>query len=217
VILEAGSGCCSTHWRTVLERIGEFASVYRYDRAGHGDSDAAGDGSLSDWLAGLEAWLAAMRVRSPFLPVGHSLGGHVVGAYAAARRADVAGRVLVDARHEDLYLLLPAAFLTRLAEAYPYGTTRATRAYEIIRGGPDLGDIPLSVITHCRFDWLPDDWGLPTRSVPVPRLRGRTRRDGWRASTWPRLVGAADAGHMIAADRPDVIVEEIRSVMNSVS
>lgn len=218
VILEAGSGCWSTHWRTVQERVAEFTTVYSYDRAGHGDSGAAGDGSLSGWLADLEAWVEVAGVRPPVVLVGHSLGGHIVRAYAAAHPGEVAGMVLVDARQEDLYPQLPAAFLTRLAEAHPRETAQATRGDEIIRGGPGLGDVPLSVITHGRFDWLPDDWGLT--DVECARAEAAWQEaQRWlaRTSTRSRLVVAADAGHMIAADRPDVIIEEIRWVIDSLS
>jgi pimeloyl-ACP methyl ester carboxylesterase len=68
------------------------------------------------WLADLEGWLSVGQVPAPYLLVGHSLGGHIVRAFAARHPADVMGMILVDARHEDLYPGLPQPFLARLAE-----------------------------------------------------------------------------------------------------
>src|SRR5262245_48308154 len=122
VILEAGAGGWSEMWRPVQELAGEFTSTYSYDRAGHGSSDSGGRWSLESWLADLEAWLAAGRVAAPYLLVGHSIGGHVVRAFAARHPADVMGMILVDARHEGLFAQLPQSFLARLAELLPDDT-----------------------------------------------------------------------------------------------
>lgn len=62
VVLEAGSGCSSEHWRAVRELAGEFAATYSYDRAGHGSSDEGDLWTLDGWVADLEAWLSAARV-----------------------------------------------------------------------------------------------------------------------------------------------------------
>jgi pimeloyl-ACP methyl ester carboxylesterase len=110
VVLEAGSGCSSEHWRAVQELAGEFAATYSYDRAGHGSSDEGDLWTLDGWIADLEAWLSAARVVPPYVLVGHSLGGHIVRAFAARHRTDVVGLILVDARHEDLMPVLPESF-----------------------------------------------------------------------------------------------------------
>src|SRR5450432_880350 len=72
VILEAGSGCSSEHWRAVQELAGELAATCSYDRAGHGSSDPGDPWTLDGWVADLEAWLAAARIPPPYLLVGHS-------------------------------------------------------------------------------------------------------------------------------------------------
>lgn len=119
VILEAGWGCWSEHWRLVQERAGRLTATYSYDRAGHGSSDPSGPWSLEGWLADLEAWLGAMQVSGPYLLVAHSYGGYIARAFAAAHRPDIAGMVLVDAAHEDMDDRLPASYRQRLAEFLP--------------------------------------------------------------------------------------------------
>ena len=47
----------------------------------------------------------------PYVLVGHSLGGIIVRLYASQYPAEIAGLVLVDARHEDFFQRMPPTFL----------------------------------------------------------------------------------------------------------
>jgi pimeloyl-ACP methyl ester carboxylesterase len=216
VILEAGSGCWSEHWRVVQEQAARFTSVYSYDRAGHGSSDPGEPWTLAGWVADLEVWLSAAAVPPPYILVGHSLGGHIVRTFAARHRADVAGLVLVDARHEDLFADLPEAFLARLAEWAPRDTEQARSADEVVRRLGGLEGLPVSVITHGRADWIPDEFGLSQDD------RDRAEREwqryqvdlGARFQSSPHV--ARDSGHLIPVERPEVVVSEIVSLIGRI-
>lgn len=214
VVLEAGGGCSSEIWRAVQERAGQFTTTYSYDRAGHGSSDPSGPWSLEGWLADLEAWLSAAGVSAPYLLVGHSLGGHVVRAFAAAHPAELLGMILVDARHEDLYPVLPRSFLARLAELVPDDAERAGRADALVRDLPRLGDLPLTVITHGRADWIPDVFDLDRADLEQAEAAWqRYQRKLTSISTRSRLCVAADSGHLIPVDQPDLVASEIRAML----
>jgi pimeloyl-ACP methyl ester carboxylesterase len=203
VVLEAGSGCWSEHWRPVQELAGEFAATYSYDRAGHGSSDPGDTWSLDGWLADLEAWLAVAQVPAPYLLVGHSLGGHIVRGFAARHPVDVAGMILVDARHEDLFSQLPEAFLDRLAELVPDDFESGLRADETVREFPRLDDLPLSVITHGRADWIPDEFGLGQADLDqADQLWSRCQRELAAMSSASRFVVAEASGHLIPVGQP---------------
>jgi pimeloyl-ACP methyl ester carboxylesterase len=213
VILEAGSGCGSELWRTVQELAGEFAVTYSYDRAGHGLSDPGDPWSLESSLADLEACLPAGRVMPPYLLVGHSLGGHIVRAFAARHRADVVGMILVDARHEDLYPELPKSFLTRLAELAPDASARASHADAVVRALPSLDDLPLSVITHGRADWIGDAFGLGQGDLDRAEAAWQQYQRKLPAkSSRSKFCVATASGHLIPADQPEVVVSEIQAL-----
>jgi len=205
VILEAGSGCGSEIWRTVQEVAGEFVVTYSYDRAGHGPSDPGEPWSLAGWLADLEAWLSVARVAPPYLLVGHSLGGHIVRAFAARHLADVVGMILVDARHEDLFPELPESFLTRLKELVPDDTEGANRVDVIVR--------TLAVITHGRADWISDAFGLGQGDLDQAEAAWQQYQRKLAAkSSRSKFCVAASSGHLISVDQPELVVSAIRSL-----
>jgi len=98
VVLEAGSGCDSGLWQEVQERVASVTASYSYDRAGHGSSDPAGPWSFEAWVADLESWVAELRVAPPYVLAGHSFGGHIIRAFAAAHPGEVTGIVSTACR-----------------------------------------------------------------------------------------------------------------------
>jgi pimeloyl-ACP methyl ester carboxylesterase len=215
VIFEAGSGCSSEIWRAVQGQVADLTTTYSYDRAGLGSSDPSGPWSLASWVADLEAWLAAAQAGPPYLLVGHSLGGHVVRAFADRHRREVVGMVLVDARHEDLYPTLPRAFLARLAELLPEDSARANQADGLIRTMPAASDLPLTVITHGRADWIPAAFGLTQDDLDAAELAWQQFQAKLAAcSTRAKLCVAASAGHLISVDQPEIVVSEIRAMLD---
>jgi pimeloyl-ACP methyl ester carboxylesterase len=209
VVLEAGAGCGAELWQAVQEQVGEVTATFSYDRAGHGASDPNGPWSLEGWLADLEAWLAVAAVPPPYLLVGHSVGAHVVRAFAARRPQDVVGLVLIDARHERLEDELPK-FSDGLAALVPEDSAQARRADKIIDALPGLGDLPLTVITHGRADWIPEILDFsPAELDHCDRVWQQFQRDLGTLSTNSTFRTAERSGHMIPAEQPDLVTAEI--------
>lgn len=95
--------------------IAPFAHVCLYDRAGLGWSDKAANlHTQQDMVEDLHALVAAKKLPTPLVLVGHSLGGLLARLYAKTYPADIAGMVLVDATPES-YLYVPGAAEARLA------------------------------------------------------------------------------------------------------
>lgn len=114
VVFENGLGTSLEEWDGVAPRIASRALVVRYD---HRQASPRGplplitpDSVLSD----LEALLATVGARPPYVFVGHSWGGVIARMFAHAHLSDVAGLVFVDATHESLDLrqlaLLPPLY-----------------------------------------------------------------------------------------------------------
>jgi pimeloyl-ACP methyl ester carboxylesterase len=100
-ILEAGGGDCYLTWNLVQSELSKFSDVMSYDRAGLGLSDPSPTKrQLSQYVEELKQILIQTDLQSPFVLVGHSLGGLIILYYALKYPADVAGIVLVDSAHE---------------------------------------------------------------------------------------------------------------------
>lgn len=101
VLLEAGGSDWSDIWALVHPAVARSARACVYDRAGLGHSDpAAGPRTPIAIVEDLHALIAAAKLRTPLVLVGHSLGGFNVKLYAALYPQDVAGLVLIDPAEE---------------------------------------------------------------------------------------------------------------------
>ena len=102
VILDSGLGGMMADWWPVQADVAKFTRVCSYDRAGVGYSDAGPLPRTADRIVDeLRALLDASGLRAPFVLVGASISGWYVRVFASLYSQQVAGLVLVDARHED--------------------------------------------------------------------------------------------------------------------
>ena len=97
VLLDAGLGSSLSDWRKVQGAIAGFTRVCSYERAGYGFSDAApAPADVTRAITDLHNLVRSAPIPTPFVLVGHSIGGLFATAYAATYRHDVAGMVLID-------------------------------------------------------------------------------------------------------------------------
>ncbi|HET7729469.1 MAG TPA: alpha/beta hydrolase [Usitatibacter sp.] len=88
----------SSHWSSQLSHLRHSRRALAVDLRGHGKSAAPRDAdySMRAFVKDLEAVVNTLEIKR-FVLVGHSLGGAVAAAYAAAHPGRVAGLVLVGA------------------------------------------------------------------------------------------------------------------------
>lgn len=87
MILDAGLGCWSLVFRTLLDEFAEITDVLALDRYGYGHSSYVNDGSnrIVDHVENLETILKLLEVDQPILFLAHSLAG-VCATYFARKR-----------------------------------------------------------------------------------------------------------------------------------
>jgi pimeloyl-ACP methyl ester carboxylesterase len=90
-------GAAHAHWWTHV--AAQFAGVYRVaaiDLSGHGDSDRRDEYTLARWCAEVMAVADDADMAGPPIVIGHSMGGFVTLATAAAHGDRIAGAVVMD-------------------------------------------------------------------------------------------------------------------------
>jgi pimeloyl-ACP methyl ester carboxylesterase len=234
VVLETGLGAPSEYWAPVQQEIGGLTRVCRFDRAGRGKSEPAPTTprTCADMVADLRALLRNAGIPAPYVLVGNSLGGMNARLYAYRHPEDVAGLVLVDGSHQDQF--------TRISEALPEpgpdspdphkgfyhfwagGGWRAPAnnpekvdfvgSGEQLRAIHSLGDLPVVLASGVFLQ------ETPTRPEAGPRLH-----EMWQdlqcdlanlsSNSVYRVVESS--GHFIQRDRPEVVVDAIRRVLDS--
>lgn len=246
VILEAGAGNDAAIWDTialpphsgetaVLPGVATFTRVCAYDRPGTVlDPADPAHRSRSDpvamprtaqaMVADLHSLLHAAGMPGPYVLVGHSFGGLVVRLYGSTYPDEVAGMVLVDAAQEDYYAGVQALLTPTQWAAYAHPPADQEPGLEQIDTGASAAEMrqaaaksplrpmPLVVLTHGR----PWDW---PQGYPVAALEALwTRLQHRLVALVPnaRLVVAARSQHYIQLDQPDLVIDEIRQVVEAV-
>jgi pimeloyl-ACP methyl ester carboxylesterase len=270
VILESGGLSWSLDWHLVQSEVAKFTRVCSYDRAGFGWSDPGPKPrSSAQIVSELHALLEKAEIQPPYILVGASFGGHITRLFARQYPAQVAGLILLDARHEAINEKMPPAwhksekvgagmlrgmllasragvlkFLGRLmgekaappilpklpAELRPVYIEVGFRPkffqanldeYAAIAesdrqlgetGG--LGGLPLTVIRH----------GLPTLFAQMPAAPARQAEQVWQSlqtalaklSSNSRQVVAEKSGHNIPVEQPEIAVDEIRQMVETI-
>ena len=219
VVLEAGSGSDSSTWSAVIDALADTTRTCAYDRAGRGRSDPVERHTLRHAAAELRALLLTAGETPPFVMVGHSLGGAFVRVFAAENREEVVGLVLVDTFDPDLQTdwIHPLLGDLRPEHEATLDGLRATVASvdgldwptsEAQLRAADVHGLPIEILRAPRYE---------------PRLTEATNAEIAEAveaayrSLSPgntRLTTAEGAGHMVQIDRPDVVIEAVRRLVD---
>jgi len=111
VIFESGGASWSLDWNLVQSEVAKFTNVCSYDRAGFGWSESGPKPRTSEQIATeLHTLLTKAEIKRPYILVGASFGGHTARLFAKKYPEEVAGIILLDARHETINSKMPPAW-----------------------------------------------------------------------------------------------------------
>ena len=219
IVLESGMGDGVAGWAPVLDGMAATTRTCAYDRAGRGGSDSRGRHTVGDAVDDLRALLMNAGERPPFVVVGHSLGEVHARVFADRYRADVVGLVLIDGFSIDLETDWIHPLLGDLRTEYE---ERAQQLRDVVAAVEQL-DWPASE-TELR---AADVAGLPVVVLRAPRADPRLdeRTNEAITATWQEAYGSLSpgnvryeiawgAGHVIQADRPDLVVAVARDLVH---
>ncbi len=191
VILLHGNGGTSLDWYGVQPTIATTTRVCAYDRAGIGWSEIGpGSQDARQIVRELHTLLTNAVIAGPYVLVGHSFGGLYTRVYADQYPDEVAGMVLVDASHPDMWV-------------------RASGGQDIYNAGVQMGSIlaalaPFGIARlQSNTTQLPPNYDMPPeRYAEYQALRSSTRY--WNAALAelranPRTMDQVRATHSLGA------------------
>lgn len=200
ILFDAGGSDWSDVWALVQPQVARSARACAYDRAGLGHSDPAPFPRTPVEIAqDLHALVAAAKLQTPVVVVGHSLGGLNVKLYAALYPDEVAGLVLIDPSEERT----PERARPVLRERF--GPSIAARS--------ELADLTL-------FAWLTERYtacAAAARTAPLDPASPIYRRctDPVRKALGPEIAAARVRIQVGAAYQQAQASEVINSVYGS--
>jgi pimeloyl-ACP methyl ester carboxylesterase len=243
VVFVSGKGDRADTWSTstpemlggpVFPEIAKLTRACAYDRPGTvgplaGESSRSNPVSLPTTAAAgatdLQALLTAAEAPGPYVLVGHSMGGLIARLFASDYGDEVVGLVLVDALSEDLYNGLTDSQRSIIEELntgiedYDMQTT-----FEQIRKARPVRPMPVIVLTAGQPQLTPD--AISTGQLP-PAVTQVFADALWAApmaaqdnlaSLFPdgRHIVVPNSTHYIYIDQPQVVIDAIRDVVESV-
>ncbi|HET9945236.1 MAG TPA: alpha/beta fold hydrolase [Actinomycetes bacterium] len=212
-------------WDSVQGRIGASARVCAYDRRGVGRSGPAPRSqTFEDMATDLRAVVGGLGLKPPLLLVAHGIGG-MVAVTAMQQAPDLAGGLLLLDAAGPGY---PQAALDALAGSRRAGPERDTwarllqpesnrehldgrQAFAQAQAFRSLGPVPMVALTHSIAEHAP---GTPGRRQADLESAWEAGQNGWLALAGAGRLERVDlAGHDIAADRPEVVVDRVTELL----
>jgi pimeloyl-ACP methyl ester carboxylesterase len=213
VVLVAGLGFTKESWQPVIERLGPGIGTFAYDRPGIGEAPGRADparpvtyGVLAEELATL---LAQSGVDAPAVLAGHSMGANIVRVYADRHPGRVAGLVFVDGSLPRLALRDEDTPVTDGDEPVASPIDTLAGEVEVRKSSPPA--VPAIVLGRTPGWWSPQPlphWALDE----LWQLNQRDLADEHHAP----LIIAADAGHHLPREAPDLVAYAIKLVVRAV-
>jgi hypothetical protein len=218
VVFESGLGDDHSVWITkdIPVKISSSADILLYDRAGYGKSDKGPEPrNISELSSELDSILSAFSNGRKLILVGHSLGGMIIRDYAVKNPSKVAALLFVDPSHEAynnptqgeedmIYNSFYSSYGTKA------GATMEARELiedsQYLKTLSNLPDIPTTVLTSMKTD----------------ETHNTEDRNKWYNAHELLKTGVTDfthittinSGHYIMLDEPNIILENINSLLS---
>ncbi len=223
VVLEAGGGATSDSWSTVEPQVRELGvTTLVYDRSGLGHSQLAPSAySIEQETKALASVLNRCGVTGPTVLVAHSYGGYIVERLAA-RDPRIKSLVLVDA---NLPRMIDEAWARHIQDRYrpQYDAVKAqapdlARALiPMMEAYPDTAKAMQEVKLPAALPVVDIVAETSWNETPAESEAMRAAHKAFVAESPTRIaIFAANSSHNVMRDRPDIVVDAIKTALAAV-
>jgi len=220
VIFESGLGNDSGVWTLVQPEISKNTRTFSYDRAGLGNSDKGDLPRTSlDQVHELHTVLNKAKVNAPYIIVAHSIAGYNARLFAGTYPKEVSGIIFVDCSHENQFedimkrssskeIEIVKSQLIDEEQTFDELLISANQVKEI-RKKDALRNIPIVVLTSGHKG--------EKSSVITEETWLNYQNDLVSLSDYSKHIIIEDSSHYIQKDQPQVVIDEIKGIINGMS
>lgn len=224
VLLEAGGSAGMSDWDPVFEQVSEFTTVIRYSRVGNGNSTQIRRHFTSiDYAQYAQEFLNELGISKPVIFVAHSYGGSVAREFAAAYPESIEALLMLDPSSEHDVDVLRAIDLERgnkeieeiKLSDMANGMSNQYLDFWSKRPLPDyaeIGDIPVTVVTSVKRQEDPANLFFTDQGR---ELWGQLWQEWTAEFPQGRSVLTEKSGHFVQFDEPELVLHELRLLMES--
>lgn len=191
---------CMKYWDSAFLALSKEYSLFAYDRIDEEIKSQKIEDiliHLDDTIELLRTLLVEKELKAPYVLVGHSLGGLYMQYFAQKYPDDVAAIVLVDAVYP------------KESEQESVLNSNIDKIGKVILNMPRLSEKPMSILSATQEEFKKDN---PSKVKMVDEAIGLQKEYSklypFAKQTW------VDSGHLIQYEKPDVIVNALREIMN---
>lgn len=217
VIFESGLGDDNGVWKFVQPEISKITRTFSYDRAWLGSSDT-GDLSRTslDQVHELHTVLNKAKVKAPYIIVAHSIGGYIARLFAGTYPKELSGIIFIDCSHENQFedrvkrssteeIEIVKKQLIGEEQTFDELLISAKQVKEI-RKKDALRNIPIIVLTA-------DHKGEESAAISEETWLNY-QNDLVTLSDYSKHIIVTDCGHYIQKDKPRVVIDAIKEIIN---
>jgi pimeloyl-ACP methyl ester carboxylesterase len=104
VIFESGMASGIDSWNSIPDSISRITTVFAYNRAGIGQSEATeNERTIPNMVSELRLLLKKEKINPPYIYVAHSMGSYLARYFAVHYPVEVAGILLIDPSPDKMY------------------------------------------------------------------------------------------------------------------
>ncbi|GAF65828.1 putative hydrolase [Bacillus sp. TS-2] len=213
VVMEAGYGDDSSTWDLILEEISKISKVVVYDRAGLGGSKLLSSLRTSEEMVKeLYSLLKHLELDPPYLLVGHSFGGMNMRLFATKYESLVSGLVLIDSTPEE-YIerflpIMPESFQSAYYKQFTHegNTEDFIESLKQVKLSKRRLRIPMIVLSAGKKKHY---------SKEAQQLWHKLQKETLNLSNNGQYQMIQDSGHYIHHDRPEIIIQALKKLIDS--
>ena len=212
IVFENGLGTGMAFWDNALLELAKEHSVFAYSRPLKEELKIMKEGwqgDAEDVTSNIKKVLDRCELKTPYILVGHSLGGLYVQLFAKAYPDSVKAMVLVDGTYPDEFSDMEAMKVPKkLQKAWKYLSTNTTALGEILLTSPIEKQIPIMILSALLKE---DIEGHPEWKEMITCMH-KKQEEYQTLYPWTKQVWV-DSGHNIHFEKPEVVVDAVKRVM----